>query len=282
MFSLAEILQLAKPIAEQASVLLMEYYQSPQNIRIMPKGLGDVTNADLAVNEFLLTQLPQVFGRADFAYISEETADDPQRLNYEWVWVIDPLDGTSGFIQRDGQFAIHIGLVYRHRPVLGLVAMPAQQQLYWAIAGGGAFVDRAGSTRPIQVSERRNLAEMTAIISKSHRTPPMDAVLKLLPKKAEINIGSLGGKWTAIASGQADYYITIPADSAPKDWDFCAPELVLQEAGGKATYFDGSPLQYNRPDLSQTQPIVASNGHAHAALVELCQKGWQGWQNANP
>jgi 3'(2'), 5'-bisphosphate nucleotidase len=122
------------------------------------------------------------------------------------------------------------------------------------------------------------LAEMTAVISRSHRSEGMAFLLDRLPKRAETNVGGLGGKWMAIATGIADYYIMIPAKSAPKDWDFCAPEIILTEAGGCATHFDGSPILYNRPSLCQSEAIVASNGHAHSELAGLCQSHWQEFQ----
>lgn len=272
--SLPDILPIAKTIAQSASELILHCYHQPQTITVTAKGTGEgeVTTADLWANQFILEQLQTAFGTEEFAYVSEESADDPQRLHYEWVWIIDPLDGTKGFIDRSGEFSVHIGLVHGQRPVLGIVAMPAQKQLYWAIAGEGAYMESAGRTQRIQVSQTTSLPQMTAIISRSHRHQAMADLLARLPKQAEINVGSLGGKWMAIATGKADYYLTIPSTSAPKDWDFCAPEIILQEAGGIATYFDGSPIRYNRPDLNQTQPIIASNGHAHQELVKLCQE----------
>ena len=273
--NLEELLNIAQGIAQRASDLIISYYNNPADWQITHKGQGegDVTNADLAANKLILEGLQSACGLEQFAYISEETADDAQRLNYDWVWIVDPLDGTKGFIERSGEFAVHIGLVHRQRPVLGVVAFPAVGEIYSAMAHHGAFrLTQDGKQEQITTSAHTALADMTAIASRSHRNPAMEYVLGKLPKQNQQYVGGLGGKWMAIATGKVDYYLTIPDQSAPKDWDFCAPEIILQEAGGQATYFDGQPLLYNRPDLRQLQPIVASNGKVHQRLSQLCQQ----------
>jgi 3'(2'), 5'-bisphosphate nucleotidase len=269
-------LPLARLISWQASDLIMEYYQSGQNLQIISKGAGegDVTIADRQANDLILRELQNHLGNTECAYMSEESADNLDRLQYEWVWIIDPLDGTKGFIEHSGEFGVHIALAYRQRPVLGVVVFPAHAQLYYAVQGQGAFQEtQDGTVIPIRVSDRTQLTDMTAIASRSHRTPAMEFLLEQLPKRQEQQVGGLGGKWLAIATGRVDYYLTIPGESAPKDWDFCAPEIILQEAGGRASHFDNSPILYNRDTLEQRQPIVASNGHAHEQLCQLCSQG---------
>ena len=107
MLKLTEIMALARPIAWGAGDILMKYYQEPQDLEIRFKGdeEGNVTSADLAANDFILSQLKQIFGTEKFAYLSEETEDNVDRLSHEWVWIIDPMDGTSDFIRRSGEFA---------------------------------------------------------------------------------------------------------------------------------------------------------------------------------
>lgn len=269
-------LPLARSIGWQASDLIMKYYHSGQDLQIISKGSGegDVTIADRQASDLILRELQGHLGTVDFAYVSEESLDNLDRLNHEWVWIIDPLDGTKGFIDRSGEFGIHIALAFDQRPVLGVVVFPTENCLYYGVKGEGAFMEtKTGTLSPIRVSERSQLAEMTAIASRSHRTPAMDYLLSQLPKHQEAQIGGLGGKWIAIATGKADYYLTIPGESAPKDWDFCAPEIILQEAGGQASYFNNGPIIYNRDQLAQLLPIVASNGHAHQQLCQLCGQG---------
>ena len=252
----------------------MKYYQEPQDLEITFKGgeEGNVTSADLAANDFILSQLKQSFGTDNFAYLSEETEDNIDRLEHEWVWIIDPMDGTSDFIRRTNEFAVHIGLTYRQRPVLGLVATPAQDRLFQGMLGNGAYIEtRDGLQQRIQVSNKVELNQMVVVASRSHRNYQLESILQQLPKAAEIAVGSIGGKFAAIASGNADVYISVSGKSAPKDWDYCAPEIILTEAGGQLTHADLSLLSYNNLELRQWGTIVASNGHCHHEICQISQ-----------
>lgn len=275
MLNLNEIMLLARPIAWGAGDILMKYYQEPQDLEIRFKGGedGNVTSADLAANDFILSQLKLAFGTDEFAYLSEETEDNADRLNHEWVWIIDPMDGTSDFIRRTNEFAVHIGLTYRQRPVLGLVATPAQDRLFQGVLGNGAYIERRdGSQQRIQVSDKTELDQMVVVASRSHRNYQLECILHQLPKAAEIAVGSIGGKFAAIASGNADVYISVSGKSAPKDWDYCAPEIILTEAGGQLTHADLSLLSYNNLELRQWGTIVASNGRCHNEICKISQE----------
>lgn len=274
MLNLKEMLALARPIAWGAGDILMKYYREPQDLEIRFKGdeEGNVTSADLAANDFILSQLKQAFGNEQFAYLSEETEDNTERLSREWVWIIDPMDGTSDFIRRNGEFAVHIGLTYRQRPVLGIVVTPAQERLFQGIIGEGAYLEsRNGTQQKIQVSDKTHLEQMVVVASRSHRNPQLETILQNLPKAAEIAVGSIGGKFAAIASGNADVYISVSGKSAPKDWDYCAPEIILTEAGGQLTHSDLTLLTYNNLELRQWGTIIASNGHRHHEICQICQ-----------
>jgi 3'(2'), 5'-bisphosphate nucleotidase len=274
MQNLNQLLEIARPIAWGAVDMIMKYYQSPNDLEIISKGEdeGKVTSADFAANDFILQQLQSQLGMQDFAYLSEEAEDDTVRLEHEWVWIIDPLDGTSGFIHRTGEFAVHIGLSYQQRPVLGLVACPTQAKLFTAIANQGTYLEiRGQAPQRIQVSEKKSVQDMVAIASRTHRTAELDFILSRLPNIQELSVGSIGGKFGAIVESQADFYIALSGRSAPKDWDYCAPEIILTEAGGKLTRFDGSPLLYNNLDVRQWGNLIASNGHCHEQLCQLSQ-----------
>ncbi|MEI6430147.1 MAG: 3'(2'),5'-bisphosphate nucleotidase CysQ [Pseudanabaena sp. ELA607] len=275
MMNLQEILAVVRPIAWGAGDILMQYYNAPENLEIRSKGdEGNVTAADLAANDFILQQLQQHFPPEEFGYLSEEEEDSTHRLAKEWVWIIDPMDGTSNFIDRSGQFAVHIGLAYQHRPVLGVVGCPVRGVLFQAIQGQGAFVeDRDGNQTAIHVSPQDQLDQMVLVASGSHRSELMDKVIRQLPIGAEILVGSLGIKLTTIAEGRADFYLSISGNkSAPKDWDYCAPEIILSEAGGRLSRFDGSDLTYNNLEIRQFGAILGSNGNCHHQLCERSQE----------
>ncbi|MGL4618887.1 3'(2'),5'-bisphosphate nucleotidase CysQ family protein [Chroococcidiopsis sp.] len=268
--SLEEILAIARSIGWGASYLLRSYYygENKDNLDIKDKQGSPVTSADLAVNRYILDRLQTNLGQEEFAYITEETykSSTPQPTK-SWVWIIDPLDGTRDFIDKTGEYTIHIALVKDGRPVLSVVAAPEAEKLYFATLGNGTFVEtRDGKIAPIKVSLRNNMEEFTLVVSRSHRGKRLEQLLSQLPCKNQKVIGSIGGKIAAIVEQQADVYISLSGKSAPKDWDLAAPELILTEAGGKLTHFDGTPLIYNNVDVSQWGGLIASNGECHDRL----------------
>ncbi len=276
MKNLEELSEIVRSIAWSASDILQSYYrqdsQSP-NLDIQEQKDGPVTAADIAVNACILDELQSILGNTEFGYLSEETyksylATHGQiPLTQDWVWIIDPLDGTRDFIDRTGEFAVHIALVYQGRPVLAVVAWPEQQKIYYAVKDAGAFVEnRDGSTVKLQVSARNIVADLSIVTSRSHRDDRFNQLLHKLPCQNQLAVGSIGCKIATIVEQRADVYIALSGKSAPKDWDLAAPELILTEAGGQFTRFDGSALQYNRGDVSQWGGLLASNSCCHAAL----------------
>ncbi len=279
MKELQSILELVRPIGWGASDILRSYYhgnkQDDLNVEIKDdKDKSPVTAADLAVNKYILQELESQLGDEDFGYISEETYQKQDgKNNSEWVWIIDPLDGTRDFINKTGEYAIHIALVRNKRPELALVAIPEAEKLYYAIKGGGTFVEtRNGDRKSVRVSERDNPQDLTLVVSRSHRNETLNNLLKKLPCQNQKSVGSVGGKIVTILEQQADVYISLSGKSAPKDWDIAAPELILTEAGGKYTHFDGTPLEYNTGDINQWGGLFASNGKCHEMLCQEAQR----------
>ena len=274
---LAEILAIARSIGWGAAEMLLTAQRT--SFGIEQAGESPVTTADLAANQYILDNLQATLGMQDFAYLSEETFQSQPiaaRLDRPWVWIIDPLDGTKDFINRTGEYAVHIALAHQGHPVLAIVACPEQDKLYYATLGGGAFVEtrKAGAfhTQPVKVSTKNQPEEMTIVASRSHRDQRFDQLMQQFPGKDQRQVGSVGGKIAAIVERQADVYISLSGKSAPKDWDFAAPELILTEAGGKFTHFDGSPLLYNQKDVSQWGGILVSNGQCHQALCDRAER----------
>lgn len=277
MKSLEEILVIARSVGWGASYLLRSYYQGELRdgeLKIQNKKDGPVTIADIAVSHYILERLQKNLGNEDFSYISEETYKfTGAGLSKPWVWIIDPLDGTRDFIERTGEYAIHIALVKDGRPVLAVVAWPEAERLYYATIGGGTFVEtRDGKVTALRVSGRDRVEELTLVVSRTHRNERFNQLLQRLPCRNQHYVGSIGCKIVTIVEQQADVYISLSGKSAPKDWDMAAPELILTEAGGQFTHFDGSPLTYNTGDVSQWGGLLASNGHCHVALCTEAER----------
>ncbi|AFZ11067.1 inositol monophosphatase [Crinalium epipsammum PCC 9333] len=275
---LDEISAIARAIGWGASDILRSFYRgepSTGNLNIQEKTGGPVTAADLAVNAYILEKLQASIGIEDFGYLTEETYQSQTSLpiDHSWVWIIDPLDGTRDFIDKTGEYAIHIALVHQGRPVLAVVAWPEAEKLFYAIKNGGTFEEtRDGSTTQVQVSDRNSLADLTLVVSRTHRDQRFNQLLQQLPCQNQRAVGSVGCKVATIVEQKADVYISISGKSAPKDWDMAAPELILTEAGGKFTHVDGQPLKYNQGDVNQWGCLIASNGHCHEDLCDRIQQ----------
>lgn len=267
---LESILKVARSVAWGAADILSSYYNGTNaDLQVEDKKDGPVTQADLAANHYILDRLKQELDQEDFGYLSEETFDvkKAEPIAKSWVWIIDPLDGTRDFIDKTGEYGMHIALAYEGRPVIGIVAIPEAEKVYFASKGNGTFVEtKDGEVKPITVSDRQVLEDFYLIVSRSHRDERFKKLIERLPLKGTKYMGGVGGKISTLLEQESDVYISLSGKSAAKDWDFAAPELILTEAGGKFSYVDGNPVFYNQGDVKKWGCIVASNGHCHETL----------------
>jgi 3'(2'), 5'-bisphosphate nucleotidase len=268
---LDEILAIARSVGWGAADILHSYYRDDTKLNVNEdKKDGPVTAADLATNHYILEKLQTALGTEEFGYLSEETYHGTTPLPQPWVWIIDPLDGTRDFIDKTGEYAVHIALTNGKRPILAVVAVPETGKLYYAVKGKGTFVEtRDGTTKQLKVSDRKSPEELYLVASRTHRDDRFQQLLDRLSFKTRNYVGSVGCKISTILEQQSDVYISLSGKSAPKDWDFAAPELILTEAGGKFTHFNGEPLTYNKGDVKQWGGLMASNGNCHE---HLCQQ----------
>ena len=263
-----------------AADILRAYARGEQPPHGFPKafsvdngGEGPVSAADLAVNEWLLEGLSGAFPDAGWTLLSEETAKeqltDGETLPAEWLWILDPLDGTKDFLQGTGEYAVHLALVRGNRPVLGVVLLPEAGELWLGLVGDDAWCeDRGGTRSPVRFSERTELSDLLLVSSRSHRDDRLEKLIGELQLGGSKAVGSVGCKVATILRGETDLYISLSGRSAPKDWDMAAPEAVLLAAGGRFTHADLGDLTYNTGDVRQAGCLIASHGKAHVALGE--------------
>ena len=250
-------------------------YGFPKALSVDEGGEGPVSAADLAVNQWLLEGLAKAYPDAGWTLLSEETAKEQltagEPLDAEWLWILDPLDGTKDFLQGTGEYAVHLALVHRGEAVLGVVLQPLLEDLWFGLVPEGRAwrENRAGEQQPAQLSSRQALSEMVLVASRNHRDQRLEQLLEALALGDTKAIGSVGGKVATILRGETDVYISLSGKSAPKDWDMAAPEAVLKAAGGAFTHADGAPLRYNTGDVRQAGCLIASHGVSHQ---ELCEK----------
>ena len=245
----------------------------PKALSVDNGGEGPVSAADLAVNEWLLEGLSGAFPEAGWTLLSEETAKEQltegEPLPAEWLWILDPLDGTKDFLQGTGEYAVHLALVRGNRPVLGVVLLPEVDELWIGLVGDGAWCeDREGTRSPVRFSQREELSDLLLVASRSHRDDRLEKLIGELQLGGSKAVGSVGCKVATILRGETDLYISLSGRSAPKDWDMAAPEAVLLAAGGRFTHADLGDLTYNTGDVRQAGCLIASHGKAHVALGE--------------
>ena len=259
-------MSIALELAREAGAAILDFYEGPLEIE-QKSGAGDrepVTQADRIANEIIVQRLGREF--PDDGILAEESIDTERRLGKSRVWMIDPLDGTTGFIDGNGDFAVQIGLAENGECVLGVVYQPLTGVLYRAVRGGGAWVERPeAEPEQARVSDHMVLATMRLAASRSHRSPRMDRVVQRFGVKQEVRRGSVGIKVGLIVEQQCDLYVHLSPRT--KQWDTCAPEIILHEAGGKLTDLFGKPLCYNSPEVQNRNGIIASNGVAHAEVI---------------
>lgn len=241
---------LARRAARAAGAAAMRFYSTSESE--IKADRSPVTKADYAANDVIVESLRMTFP-AD-AVLSEESEDSSGRLSAERVWIVDPLDGTREFLSQNGEFSVMIGLVEAGEPVLGIVYLPAVDVLYSAAKGQGAWVERNGTRTRLSCKEA-DFAALRSVCSRSHSDPLLVRMQEVLRVVDVEPCGSVGVKCGRIADGTRDIYVhPVPY---LKEWDTCAPELIVREAGGWVSDCRGEPLVYNKKDTRQPHGIVA-------------------------
>jgi myo-inositol-1(or 4)-monophosphatase len=235
-------------ITQTAGDLALGYFRpgAKTSATISKKAGGSpVTEADHAVNRYLEERLRALLPEA--GWLSEESADSDDRLGQELVFVVDPIDGTRGFAAGERAWAVSVALVYRQRPVIGIVHAPALGETYLAVKNGGAQLNG----QPITCSTRKRIDAATLVAGPLAMASELRGVglqFDLLPK-----IASLALRIAKVAAGAIDAGF-VSADS--NDWDIAAADLIVTEAGGRLTSFFGRELLYNRSTTQHSELVM--------------------------
>ena len=239
-------LERAREAARGAGAILLRHFE--RGTQQWEKSGGDpVTAADLEADRYIAEQLRGAF--PEDGLLSEETADSAARLDRERVWIVDPMDGTREFTQRIPEFAVSIALAVRGEPVVGVVENPAAGVAAWAVRGGGSHRDGGR----VSVARPQRLADAVVLASRSEWA--RGELRGIAPWFRELRpVGSIAWKLARIAAGEGDLQLSL----APKsEWDVCAGDLLVREAGGILVGFDGAPRRYNRSSAFIEAGLVA-------------------------
>ncbi len=260
-------LDVALEAACEAADILLRHWQGDRKSWEKSED-NPVTQADLEADRAIVARLRGAFP-AD-AMLSEETARDAGRTAKRRAWIVDPMDGTKEFIQKIPEFAVSIGLVEEGEPVVGVIVNPPAKIAVFAVRGAGTHRGhlapgrdgaalRATASR-VSVSPCTRLEEARVIASRTEIS--RDQLSAYAPWFGQlVPVGSIAWKLACIACGDGDLNLSV----APKnEWDVCAGDLLVREAGGRYCAFDGSLRRYNQADPLIAQGMVAGS----PALVE--------------
>ncbi|MBC8345468.1 MAG: 3'(2'),5'-bisphosphate nucleotidase CysQ [Candidatus Marinimicrobia bacterium] len=228
-------LNLAKDAAFEAGRVIMNYYKSDYEIK--EKGYHNpVTTADHAADSCLKELLMDA--RPDYGWLSEETVDSPDRLSKERVWVVDPLDGTKEFIESVPNFVVSVALVENGFPIVGVLYNPVTKEIFTAAKGEGAFLN--GDL--ICCSTKEEVSEMVILNSRSETRRGLWAPYEGTFGELKA-VGSVAYKLGLTAAGKADIFASL----RPKnEWDICAGNCIINEAGGKLIDLKGNLVSFNQ------------------------------------
>jgi myo-inositol-1(or 4)-monophosphatase len=263
---MAAFLPRLEAVAREAGDLALKSFRPGERTSAVisyKTGGSPVTEADVAVDRFLFERLRELAPEA--GWLSEETADSPERLDRPRVIVVDPIDGTHAFLRGDSRWAVSIALVENGRPIAGVVHAPALQATFIAAAGRGAFLNGAA----IEASKRKGLegAHIVAPRAVADYLSTLDYNFELQPRTP-----SLALRLADVAAGRHDVAIASPNS---RDWDIAAADVILTEAGGILSELDGRQLSYNRPELRRDMLVAAPHELflGSLALARAASKG---------
>jgi 3'(2'), 5'-bisphosphate nucleotidase len=258
--------ELATSAIRNASKAVMEIYNSKFTTSFKD-GNEPITEADLKSNQIILNSLSE----SNHPILSEESKDNlEKRLDAKKVWIVDPLDGTTDFVNKTGEFTIMIALVENQTPILGVISCPPQNTLYVAQKGHGAYSSSNDDKwKKLEVSNTNDLSNCKAVGSRFHQS---DKERNFLKKLNITQFTSRGSSLKAIdlCLAKADLYFTFT--SKMKQWDTCASNCIVTEAGGKFTDMNGNVLKYNIEKLNHENGLLVTNGIIHNKIIETYKK----------
>ena len=252
----AHDLSLLVNAAQEAGKIACMYSGPTAQVWDKPDGAGPVTEADLAVNEALEQRLRSA--RPDYGWLSEESLDNPERQNCDYVFIVDPIDGTRSFIEGSQTWAHSLAIAHNGSVVAAVVYLPLRNKLYYASRGQGAFLNG----QAITCSPQTRLEGAQVLAAKPMTEPQhwRDAV----PEFARGYRPSLAYRMALVADGSYDAMLTL---RPTWEWDIAAGDLILREAGATSSDRFGNPLQFNNPD-PRLAGIVAGTPVVQANILE--------------
>ena len=260
-------------LAHKAGLAILDVYET--DFEVMDKADDSpLTQADLAAHRVLVAGLAEL--TPDIPVLSEEEKAPEFAVRKSWsrYWIIDPLDGTKEFVNRNGEFTVNVALIDGHQSVLGVVGVPVQDRVFFGdVKAGTATLYADGKQTPLQgrkaAQQIADKGSVTAVASRSHGGERLEAYLDAVG----VEFGGLDRKpmgsslkLCTLAEGEADLY---PRLGPTSEWDIAAADAVLAAAGGSVLTFDGKPLQYNTKDSLLNPEFLALGDSSYDWMSRL-------------
>ena len=237
-----------------ARVKILEIYEKGFDVEIKEDD-SPVTQADKAADILITNYLKELF--PEYAFLTEESEDNKSRLENDYVWIVDPVDGTKDFVAKDGEFTTNIALSYKHEVVVGVVVIPVSGEVYYATKDGGTYYIKPGE-EPVRIHCNDKLTDLTCLTSVFHMTEVETNLIKKHSDK--ITTARKAGsslKACLIAHGKAE--ISYRSSPYTKEWDTAASQIIVFEAGGIMVEPDGNIIKYNKEDVYNRKGYVIAN-----------------------
>lgn len=244
--------------------LITEY----ERFKAIPNAPADITtDADRQAQDIIIEHIHSKCPGDAFCAEEQTAKVAGKAATGERLWIIDPIDGTRGFAQKNGEFSVMIGFVELGTTVVGLVAQPASARLTYAVKGKGCWrKDGDTSAARCQVTATTELSKATLVQSRSRTPGKVSKTTAAIAPAKIVETYSAGIKLALVARGEVDIYLNTYTEF--HDWDICAGHILVTEAGGKVSGLKGETLQYGLPGAWQRHGLVATNGKIHEAALE--------------
>ena len=239
---------------QKAKIEIMKIYNQEFDVEIKdddsPVTMAD-KQADRLIREILSKEFPT------YAFLTEESEDDLERRKNDYLFVVDPVDGTKDFVAKDDMFTTNVALVYKEEVVAGVVYIPARDEYYYGIKNQGAYYVKEGN-EPIRIHVNDKLEDLTMLVSVFHTTKAETDIYEN-NKDRITKMERFGSaiKACRIAHGLAE--VSFRLGSGTKEWDTAASQIVVLEAGGIFAKPDLSEIKYNRIDVYNREGFVILN-----------------------
>jgi len=262
--NLKELIDPIAALAIDAGQAILEVYATDFDVQ-SKLDKSPLTQADLAAHHCIIAGLAEI--TPDMPIISEESGlpSFSERSQWQRYWLVDPLDGTKEFVNRNGEFTVNIALIDSNRPVFGVVHVPVQDKTYIGCEGYGTEL-RSRDESPVKIHVASNSSLPVRIVgSRSHRGSSLDSFLEKLGASNIVPMGS-SLKFCTIAEGRADLY---PRLGLTSEWDTAAAQAVVEQAGGRVLELDGKSLSYNKKSdiLNPWFVVIGPSDHDWLALL---------------